>query len=360
MNFFKKHLLYAGLEKDEIMPLLPEALEENGRFVRIYSMMTVGLFLICLLVSFLAGGQLAVNRYIYLAMVLINAAIMGFSWFYLPRHPRRTVVLSLLYILGMYAYSFSVSLVHSSMPATAAVAILLLMPALFDYRPIYMIGLTVLGILTHFLLALRIKPRDIAMLDLWNSLFFGAIAVLLSVYLMRVKFRLLLQKRTNRIQGETDLLTGAKNSNCFERKRRQYIERCRESVTCVFVDVNGLHELNDAKGHEAGDIMLKTVAGIVMEYFSQKDTYRIGGDEFVCFSMDAGRDAVRSRIAEIIRRVEEAGYSVSVGAALQVKEEAEMDSLVKEAELYMYKEKRKYYETSGNDRRRRVMQQTSG
>ena len=360
MNFLKKHLLYAGLEKDEIMPLLPEALEENGRFVRIYSMMTVGVFLIRLLVSFLAGGQLVVNRYIYLSMVLINAAIVGFSRFYLPRHPRRTVVLSLLYILGMYAYSFSVSLVYSSMPATAAVAILLLMPALFDYRPIYMIGLTVLGILTYILLALRIKPRDIAMLDLWNSLFFGAIAVLLSVYLMRVKFRLLLQKRTNRIQGETDLLTGAKNRNCFERKRGQYIERCRESVICVFVDVNGLHELNDTKGHEAGDIMLKTVAGIVMDYFPQKDTYRIGGDEFVCISMDAGRDAVRSRIAEIIRRVGEAGYSVSVGAALQVKEEAEMDSLVKEAELYMYKEKRKYYETSGNDRRRRVIKQTSG
>jgi hypothetical protein len=45
---------------------------------------------------------------------------------------------------------------------------------------------------------------------------------------------------------------------------------------------------------------------------------------------------------------------VSVGGAMQEKNELNMHDLLKEAEAYMYKDKRKYYEQFGHDRRRRT------
>ncbi len=60
----------------------------------------------------------------------------------------------------------------------------------------------------------------------------------------------------------------------------------------------------------------------------------------------------------MIAEVSAAGYSVSVGAACHDRAELDIHALVKQAEHYMYKEKRKYYEQSGHDRRRRVFNAT--
>ena len=354
MSAFKKALLYAGLEKEEIRELMPEARHENGRFVRIYALITAVVFILCLLASLIAGGQLEMNKPIYLSMIVISVVIYVNTKVTMKKHTKLSTLLAILYILSMYGYSFAVSLMHSDMQGTAAVAILVVMPCIFIYRPIYMIGLTVAMGALYCLLSMQIKTHSIAMLDVWNSLFFGAIAVLLSVYQMRVTFQEMLQKRRNRLLSETDLLTGVKNRNCFENNREYYPRLCKENVHCIYVDVNGLHELNDGQGHEMGDKMLQTVAGVLSERFSHENVYRIGGDEFVALCTDMSPDEIRSRIAETIREINEKGYSVSVGGAMQEKNELNMHDLLKEAEAYMYKDKRKYYEQFGHDRRRRA------
>ena len=48
----------------------------------------------------------------------------------------------------------------------------------------------------------------------------------------------------------------------------------------VYVDVNGLHEHNNEKGHGVSNEMLKMVAGMLKNDFGYKHTYRLGGDEF--------------------------------------------------------------------------------
>ena len=355
MSAIKQALLYAGLEKGEIELLLPEARAENGHRLTIYSSMITVIFAACLLVSVLAGGELVVNRPIYIAMIAVGAGLYLCAKLVLPRWAAWSTLFANIFIIALYWYSFSVSLLHPDMQGVAAVAILLVMPSLFNYRPIYMIVMTVAAQAVYCLLSARLKEHAIALLDLWNCLFFGSIAVLLSVFQMRLKFRLLRQKRENRYLSETDLLTGARNRNCFEKSREAYAQDCRESVYCVFVDANGLHELNDTKGHEAGDMMLRTVARAVIGQFGQENTFRIGGDEFVAFCMDAPIEEVRDRIRAIIRDVTDAGYSVSVGAARQDKDELDTRGLVKEAETYMYKEKRRYYEQGEHDRRNRIL-----
>ena len=354
MSAILKSLLYAGLDRERFVELLPEAQEQNGRYLSIYSSMTAVIFAICLLVSVVAGGKLEVNRPIYIAMIAVGFGLYLCAKLALPRRPALSTGFAILYIVSLYAYSFSVSLLHPDMQGAAAVAILLVMPSLFNYRPVYMIAMTIASQAVYCLLSAWLKAPAIALLDLWNSLFFGSIAVLLSVFQMRVKFHLLMQKRENRHLSETDLLTGVKNRNCYEERRRRYADACRESLSCVFVDANGLHELNDTRGHEVGDAMLKAVANAVSDGFGRENTYRIGGDEFVAFCADTPVETVRERIRAIIRTVTGAGYSVSVGAARQEKGELDTRGLVREAEQYMYLEKRRYYEQGAHDRRNRV------
>lgn len=355
MSAFWKSMMYAGLEKREFDELLGEARDENGHFVTIYASMTSLVFALCLLVSILAGGQLVINRPIYTAMIVISLFIYASARTVMKKRPALSTWLSILFIYAMYAYAFTVSLLHSDMQGVAAVAMLLVMPAVFYYPPVYMIASTLIAGTVYCLLSARMKMPSIAMLDLWNMLFFGIIAILLSVFQMRVKFRLLWQKRQNRLLSETDLLTGAKNRNCYENRRERYAEACTKSLTCVYVDANGLHEMNDTKGHAAGDRMLQAVADAIIEQFGVENTYRIGGDEFVALCADIEPEDARERIRGIIRKVGEAEYSVSVGAAAQNIHELDIQALIKEAEQYMYKEKRKYYEQSGHDRRRRIM-----
>ena len=352
MQWLKQALLYAGLDRDEFHELLPEAREENGRFLKVYSALMAMIFSICLLISYPAGGQLEQNRPIYLALVLFYIALYVCVVNLLPRFPSLSPIFTILFILSIYVYSYSISFLRPEGAATAAVAFLILIPCIFNYRPITMIIITISSIVVYFLLALHFKTRSMALLDLWNSLFFGVIAVGLCVYQMRVKFRLLLQRRRNRELSETDLLTGVKNRNCFEQKKETYPQLCKNSLACLFVDANGLHELNNYAGHEAGDIMLQATAQAILENFEREDIYRVGGDEFIVFCADTEPSELERRIRRISETVEDKGFSVSIGSARQVKERLDMDALLKEAEARMYEVKRAYYEDSEHERRR--------
>lgn len=351
MRTFINSMMYAGLEKAQFNALLTEARDQNRHYLTIYSSITAMLFSMCLLVSMLAGGKLVINRPVYTVMILVDFVMYFCAQYLLPRRPELSTPFAIFYVISLYAYSFSVSLLHTDMAGAAAVAILLVMPSLFNYRPLYMIGLTIAAQVVYCLLSAQIKEPAIALLDLWNCLFFGSIAVLLSVFQMRVKFRLLLQKSENRRLSETDMLTGVKNRNCFESRQNGYAAFCRENLSCVYVDANGLHELNDAKGHSEGDRMLQTLANAIGEAFGRENTYRIGGDEFVAFCPDIPDEALRGRVAGILRTVTGAGYSASVGTSRQDKGALEMRTLIKQAEGQMYEEKRRYYQQAEHDRR---------
>ena len=349
----KKLFLYAGLEGKDFSMLLPEAREENGRFLRIYSIMTTVVFSVCFLLSIFVGGALTVNRTIYLIMIIVSIGLLVCVKTVMKKHPALSTVFSIVFIVALYAYSMVVSLGHGDMQGTAAVAILLVMPCIFNYRPIYMISMTLLAMIVYCSIAAATKSSSIAMLDLWNSLFFGIIAMLLSIYQMRVKFNVLLQKRRNKELSEIDMLTGTKNRNSFEQNRNTYAVTCKSSLACIYIDVNGLHNLNDDEGHDAGDKMLCTVAHAITVRFGKDNTYRIGGDEFVAFCADRYMEEIDGMVKGMIRSITDKGYSVSVGVSCREKEDLEMKTLIREAEKLMYREKARYYQEAGHDRRHR-------
>lgn len=117
--------------------------------------------------------------------------------------------------------------------------------------------------------------------------------------------------------------------------------------------MNGLHELNNTQGHKAGDIMLKSVADQIRQMFGSSHTYRIGGDEFVTFIPETEADVIEKRCLRIKTELAKSNYHISVGTHRE-EQISSIEDLIKAAEKKMYDEKRKYYENTSHDRRRKA------
>ncbi|MGM9583063.1 MAG: diguanylate cyclase [Phascolarctobacterium sp.] len=149
--------------------------------------------------------------------------------------------------------------------------------------------------------------------------------------------------------AERDLLTGCLNRNSFENKLQEP-DLSTKHVSSIYIDVNGLHELNNTQGHAAGDKMLQTVAALTRTQFGNNNVYRIGGDEFVVLVVDMEDVQVNTALRTLVDRIHRAGYFVSVGQSCSHGERS-IDELIKDAETHMYEDKRRFYSEQGRDRR---------
>lgn len=151
-------------------------------------------------------------------------------------------------------------------------------------------------------------------------------------------------------QRDTDALTGLYNRVRYKSDVLKLFAHYKDELSVVFVDANGLHELNNTQGHDIGDLMLQTIADTLRSNFDTEYIYRYGGDEFVIFAPHATQEELQRQSDALSLELSEYGYSVSVGIGLggHFKSPRELVSL---AEQKMYEAKARYYEK--HDRRKR-------
>lgn len=149
----------------------------------------------------------------------------------------------------------------------------------------------------------------------------------------------------------TDQNTGALNRSAYEAFLQKSKEKVFPLVACVYLDVNGLHELNNSRGHAAGDIMLQTVVEAMRKQWSHSDIYRIGGDEFVVFLENVGGEECRDGIRQLAEALMKQGYSISAGISVRQNEKG-LNQVVRDADEDMLKNKASYY-AEKNERRQR-------
>lgn len=151
-------------------------------------------------------------------------------------------------------------------------------------------------------------------------------------------------------QGDRDTLTGMYNRNRYERDLTVLFSRYQSSLTCIYIDVNGLREMNNTKGHDLGDKMLRTVAAGIKEHFRTDYSYRVGGDEFVLFVPGFMVEELNKCSLELASDLLDFDYHISVGIHGETDFQS-LSQLIKTAEQKMYAQKRAFYAT----RERRVM-----
>ena len=151
-------------------------------------------------------------------------------------------------------------------------------------------------------------------------------------------------------QSQTDALTGLKNRNRYEQDLPELNHAFRRSLACVYVDANGLHELNNTEGHAAGDSMLRTIAARLLVCFESPYTYRIGGDEFVALIPDLKAGEVERLCRGLTEELAAEHIHVSSGFAWASGDLA-LPELIKRAEEDMYAKKAAFYQRKTDGRR---------
>ncbi len=142
-----------------------------------------------------------------------------------------------------------------------------------------------------------------------------------------------------------DSLTGLYNRRYLEKQMAELNREENLPISIIMGDVNGLKLTNDVFGHKAGDTLLQNVAMVLLQNGREGDFIaRWGGDEFVVFmprtELDAAEAFIR-RIKETRISLEESGLplSLSLGCARKGSEEENIESILREAEEYMYHQK---------------------
>lgn len=348
----KRIILSAGIEEEEYRSVAEEINISNQKTVVLFS--AVVLFILCCLytASFFADG-ISQNRSIYggfLPLVLLTCFL---AYKLGKTHKKIMFLITYLFLGVILMIGIMIGTVLEPTEITATfIAVMLTAPQLFTDRPWHMY--VMLGCISSLFIYMALKFKDPITWssDITNTLVFGVLSAIVCSYTITIRVARFRLERTIRMMAEFDQLTGLKNRNSYEGSLEKVSDWECEKVYCSYIDVNGLHELNNVEGHDAGDRMLKYVADAILTLFDKENVYRVGGDEFVILGTDMEVPEIESRIVRIREIVEAEDYHIAVGICCEEKEHLDLAVLIKKAEQMMYQDKRDFYKKSGNDRRR--------
>ena len=144
----------------------------------------------------------------------------------------------------------------------------------------------------------------------------------------------------------TDTLTGVGNRRSLQETAGAALtqsSRNKEPLSLAVIDLNGLKEINDTRGHAAGDRALTDFTTSLRSVMREDDRlFRVGGDEFVLLLPGASGEAV-TKVMSRAERLKAPAFSW--GAATCPAEGRDLDSLMKLADsrLYRSREAEGYY-----------------
>ncbi|BBP00199.1 GGDEF domain-containing response regulator [Sulfuriferula nivalis] len=141
-----------------------------------------------------------------------------------------------------------------------------------------------------------------------------------------------------------DYLTGLLNRRAFFEQGavlfNQNIKHANPLAVAV-IDIDFFKKINDAYGHDAGDITLKHFAAILVEHFGANLVARIGGEEFAVLidettNVEARFEALRLHVASAIVDFNnmQIAYTISIGLTQQ--SQSGLNAMLKLADTNLY------------------------
>lgn len=124
-----------------------------------------------------------------------------------------------------------------------------------------------------------------------------------------------------------------------------------QSLGIVYCDVTGLKQVNDQKGHDAGDKLLTDACQCLKKSFGEYGLFRIGGDELLAICAGIGEMELCQRMELLRRSLQGKSIHMAMGAIWAKDSLRNVEELITKAEKKMYKDKAAYYRKYGIDRR---------
>lgn len=155
-----------------------------------------------------------------------------------------------------------------------------------------------------------------------------------------------------------DAMTGCANRRAYIMEI-ETLENSTEQRSYLAIDINGLKEVNDTYGHEAGDELIIGAARSIEQCFGEKGKIlRIGGDEFIVLTAEGISDesfAAYEKRMQSWTKKHGMELSTSYGyARVQDYPGVTISELARIADGKMYQAKALYYRQTGKERRKHV------
>jgi hemerythrin len=150
----------------------------------------------------------------------------------------------------------------------------------------------------------------------------------------------------------TDTLTGLPNRRYVEMILEQTIstyKRYKSNCVVMFIDVDKFKSVNDIKGHDVGDRLLKWIAEFLQKNLRKSDIVsRLGGDEFVVICPDINQDNGILTANKLITQLKETSNmffteywkpSLSIGLCSISEQNSSTEAVLRKADEAMYQSK---------------------
>lgn len=148
-------------------------------------------------------------------------------------------------------------------------------------------------------------------------------------------------------QGHRDPMTGVLNRRGFSR----YVAQSPYVGPRIFLscDINGLKNINDTQGHEAGDKLIKRATDILVDNADKNHVFRMGGDEFLVIREGADESGARQLVQDIKMAAHAHGFGISLGYVVHTGRIDDVDRLLRDADAAMYLDKGHSYRRRATD-----------
>ncbi len=279
--------------------------------------------------------------------LVASAVIFGSAWTRLrqmtslPRRHSSAVLVSLAVV--MVAVALQHVMLTEQAWTTTLVMLAVLATAALVHPPRLAVPVMVLAVLAWIVLT-RPYRADLQWAGYRGALV-GALAVgiFLQVTQARTLGRLVAARSSARVMAVTDEMTGVCNRRGFLAAGGPLVALTRqagEGASVIYLDLDGLKRVNDARGHSAGDLLLVTTARVLRAVARPSDIpARLGGDEFALLLPRAQPLEMASVVTDLRAGLADEGVAASIGTGYLEGESITLERLLNLADASMYRAK---------------------
>ena len=371
----KDKLLFGLPSSSNQQVIRTRILEDNRKFTMIWALAQVFYWGYCLFMSY-RSEAFTLCRGAYLSGITLSILSWICANYPARKVPRLTVLAAALSDLALFSTSLWIAriLLRHDIWTLMIFAAVLLVPTMYICDTVSNGVLALLNLLAAALLLKRGVDPETYRWTISNLAIFSSIGVLMGHFVNKARFERYLYAESAMQLAESnaklaevqtryayyDQLTGLLNRRAYSEKISELAGDPPDGCCIVMIDLNGLKEVNDLCGHDAGDEVLIAAANHLLTSFRGIDLiYRLGGDEFSVILTDTQTDpdlclARLESACAAWKGERSSGISISYGHA-STKDYPDLASIQRTADQRMYAFKANYYRTTGKDRRQQYL-----